>query len=90
MPREELLRRLTTQPDLSVAYMQRLAMEVQRARFQSELLNLKTVASRLDAWIAWYNRVPEKGEWATVSRQIGVSAAALYREFARRRQKVTR
>ena len=63
-----------------------LARELQRARLRSEILSLKTVAQRLDAWIGWNGgRPPEKGEWKFVASQIGVSPEALYREIAKRR-----
>lgn len=62
-----------------------LAREVQQARFRSELLSLKTVAARLDAWLNWCGGgLPSKGEWKTLAEQLGVSPEALYREMARR------
>lgn len=63
-----------------------LAQELQRARLRSEILSLKTVAARLDAWIAWNGGAsPAKGEWKLVANEIAVSPEALYRELARRR-----
>lgn len=64
-----------------------LAHELQSARLRSEILSLKTVAGRLDAWIAWNGgNPPSRGEWKLVANEIGVSPEALYRETARRRR----
>jgi CRP-like cAMP-binding protein len=63
-----------------------LAQELQRSRLRSEILSLKTVAARLEAWIAWNGgNAPEKGEWKLLAGEIGVSPEALYRELAKRR-----
>jgi CRP-like cAMP-binding protein len=63
-----------------------LARELQSARLHSEILSLKTVAGRLDAWIAWNGGgSPARGEWKLVANEIGVSPEALYREVAKRR-----
>ena len=48
--------------------------------------SIKTVAKRLDAWIASHGETPQKGDWRMIAREIGVSAEALYREMAKRRQ----
>lgn len=63
----------------------RLAHEVQKARLQTEIVSIRTVAARLDAWINWHGALPPKGEWGDLAAQIGVSREALYRELARRR-----
>ena len=63
-----------------------LAQELQTSRLRSEILSLRTVAERLDAWITWTGgSFPVKGEWKLVAGQIGVSPEALYREVAKRR-----
>ncbi len=63
-----------------------LAQELQRSRLRSEILSLRTVSERLDAWIVWNGgSFPEKGEWKLVANQIGISPEALYREIAKRR-----
>jgi CRP-like cAMP-binding protein len=63
-----------------------LAQELQRSRLRLEILSLRTVSERLNAWIAWKGgSFPEKGEWKLVANQIGVSPEALYREIAKRR-----
>ena len=83
--RSELQSQLRRNPVLSEAWFEHLAREVQRARFLAEILSLKTVAARLDAWIGWHGASPEKGLWATTAQQIGVSPEAFYREMAKRR-----
>lgn len=74
-------------PVFAEAWGRHLATEVQRARLRSEILALRTVAERLDAWLLWHDQtMPEKGGWKSVAEQIAVSPEALYRELARRRQ----
>lgn len=66
------------------AFMRHLANEVQRTRAIAETLSLKTVAERLDAWIAVNGGVlPPKGRWRQVASEIGSTPEALYRELAR-------
>jgi len=77
---------LAKSPEFGNVWASRIAQELQRARLRSEILSLKTVAERLDAWIAWNgDSVPRKGEWKLVANEIGVSPEALYREIAKRR-----
>jgi CRP-like cAMP-binding protein len=85
VPRGLLQEGLKENPALAEAWMQHLAREVQGARLHAEILALKTVAARLDAWLAWHGALPDKGYWATMAQQIGVSPEALYRELAKRR-----
>lgn len=67
---------------------ERLAREVQSARFRSDILSRKTGSERLDGWLNWYEREPPcKGQWKSVAAQIDVSPEALYRELAKRRAK---
>lgn len=78
---------LANSSGLSDVWATYLAQELQRARLRSEILSLKTVAERLDAWIAWNaGASPGKGEWKLVASEIAVSPEALYRELARRRR----
>ncbi len=85
LPKTTVLQHLQTDPELAQHWSSYLAREVQQARFRSELLSLKTVAARLDAWLNWQGQtLPAKGEWKTLAEQLGVSAEALYRELARR------
>jgi len=90
IPRTDLRRRLEQGPELAFAWSRHLAHEVQQARLHSEILSLKTVEARLNAWIGWHGNLPEKGLWAAVSYEIGVSPEALYREIAKRRKSRSR
>jgi CRP-like cAMP-binding protein len=82
-----LKRLLSNSPEISDIWANFLAQELQRTRLRSEILSLKTVAERLDAWIVWHgDSIAEKGQWKLVANQIGVSPEALYREFAKRRK----
>lgn len=85
MSRADLRRRIAESPQLSEAWAGHLASEVQRARLHAEILSLKTVADRLDAWIAWNGAPPVKGRGAFVAMEIGITPEALYREMAKRR-----
>lgn len=77
--------RLRTDPDFAEMWTAHLGQEIQAMRFRSEVLSLQTVAARLDAWLAWYDAMPARGEWKQLAHQIGVSPEALYREMAKRR-----
>ena len=73
-------------PAFAEAWASHLAHELQHSRTRAEILSLKTVAARLDAWIVWRDGlVPAKGEWRALAGELGVSPEALYREMARRR-----
>lgn len=86
VPMTAVRAQLAQSPEFSAAWAEYLAHQVQEARLRSEILSLKTVARRLDAWLLSHGRrVPEKGEWKTLAHQIGVSPEALYRELARRK-----
>lgn len=71
--------------EFAKAWASHLAAEVRNARMRSEILTLKTVAERLDAWLADRGQLPERGNWKAIAQDIGISAEALYREIARRR-----
>lgn len=85
--RLEFRKRLAASSEFSLAWSQHLAHEVQRARLHAEIVSLKTVAARVNAWEAWNGPLPQKGEWAGIAVQLGVSPEALYRELARRRSR---
>lgn len=85
IPKKELLNRLAESPKLGLAFSRRLATELQHARFHAEILSIRTVAARLDAWIEWNGDIPAKGAWADLAAELGVSPEALYREMAARR-----
>lgn len=74
-----------TDQEFAKAWASHLAGEVRNARLRSEILTLKTVAERLDAWLADRGQLPERGSWKAIAQEIGTSPEALYREIARRR-----
>lgn len=82
--RTEFRHRITTQPAMAERWGKYLAQSLQHARLRSEILALKTVRSRLDAWIA-ASTTSDNPPWKAVAAEIGVSPEALYRELARRR-----
>lgn len=72
--------------ELVQSWARHLEGELHRARTQAEILALRTVAERLDAWCALNSgALPPRGRWHQLAQEIGVSAEALYRELARRR-----
>lgn len=78
-------RRFREDPEFGRSWVVRLAGELQDTRLRAEILSLKTVAERLDAWLGSRdNAMPPKGQWKNVAEELGVSAEALYREIARR------
>ena len=77
-------RRLAEDAGFARAYAEHLAHEVHRMRVRSEIMGMKTVAARLDAWRT-LNPWPAKGHWSAVADDIGVSREALYREIAKRK-----
>jgi CRP-like cAMP-binding protein len=84
--RADIQQRLRGDPDFAETWASHLTRELQRARLHAEILSLKTVARRLDAWMAWRGGdVPARGDWKMVAGEIGVSPEALYREIAKRR-----
>ena len=73
-------------PTLAQAFAQHPALEVQAARARAEIVSLKTVSARLDAWLALNGgTLPSRGRWHEVAGQLGVTPEALYRELAKRR-----
>lgn len=84
MPRADFLAALRDEPNAALSLIETHAREVQAQRARIEILRLRRVTDRLDAWLDLHGE-PEKGEWIRVADQIGVSPPALYRELARRR-----
>ena len=83
--RSTFLTALVDMPELALALIKANAREIQSQRARIEILRLRRVADRLDAWLNLYGP-PEKGEWTKVANAIGVSQPALYRELALRRK----
>jgi CRP-like cAMP-binding protein len=87
VPLRRLRAALANQAVLARALNQHLAQEVQRARAHAEILSLKTVAARVDAWVTVHDcPLPSKGQWRQLAAEIGVSPEAVYRELAKRRK----
>ena len=64
-----------------------LSREIQRSRARCEILALKTVDDRLDAWLALNDgAMPARGGWALLAAELAVSPEALYRTLAARRK----
>ncbi len=77
---------LDEEPDLLRKLTRHLAREVQRTRSRLELLTRRTVAERLDGWLALNDgTLPIRGQWRGLAEDIGVSPEAFYRELQRRR-----
>lgn len=86
LPKRALLETFAASPALATDALRLLSGQLRDARARAELLTLKTVAERLDAWIACFGEKPEESPWSAVAAEIGVSPEALYRELARRRR----
>lgn len=86
VPVPVFLNHLAEQREFAMQWGQYLAKSVQQARFRSELLTRKTVAQRLDTWLADGKPLPAKGHWQGLAKELGVSHEALYRELAKRRR----
>ncbi|MEJ6399567.1 Crp/Fnr family transcriptional regulator [Yoonia sp. 208BN28-4] len=84
LPRARFLTAIRNRPDAALSLIETHAKEVQAQRARIEILRLRRVADRLDAWLDLHD-APSKGEWINVAEQIGVSTPALYRELAKRR-----
>ena len=77
---------LDRDPVLARAFSQHLAESVQAARARAEIVSLRTVSARVDAWLALHSgEVPARGRWRDWAEEISVAPEALYRELARRR-----
>ncbi len=86
IPRTKVLGLQQEDPVWLRAFAGYLAREVQRARARAELLSLKRVGAKLDAWLALNEGVlAPRGQWVELAKELGVSPEALYRELALRR-----
>ena len=84
LPKKTVLDRLNAVPTSAIAMYAETCKEVQQLRARIEILRLKRVSDRLDAWLELFD-APRKGQWVDVAEAIGVTPPALYRELARRR-----
>ena len=79
-------RAIKADPELHEMLTRHLAGEVRRTRERIEILSRKTVAERLDTWLAFNGgALPPRGAWRPIADDIGVSPEAFYRELQRRR-----
>jgi len=86
-PLSEVQALLAAEPKAMRAYARHLADEVREARKRAEILALKTVKARLEAWLTWSDgSLPARGAWHRVADEIGISKEALYRELSKRRR----
>ena len=86
VPVQRVVAALRRSCELAHSWARYLEGELHRARTQAEILSLRTVAERLDAWSVFNpGALPPRGRWHQLAEEIGVSAEALYRELARRR-----
>ena len=84
LSRISFLAALRRWPDAAMSMIDTHAKAIQAQRARIEILRLRRVSDRLDAWLELHGE-PRKGEWINVADQIGVSPPALYRELTRRR-----
>lgn len=76
--------RLGTSP--AVAALAEASCEIQALRARVEILRLRRLSDRLDAYLDLHDP-PSKGGWVAVADWIGVTPPALYRELARRSER---
>ncbi len=81
-----LLENSASSDRLSVKAFESTARELQILRTRIEIMRLRKVTDRLNAYLELYGS-PEIGGWVRVADWIGVSPPALYRELAERRTK---
>jgi CRP-like cAMP-binding protein len=84
LPRSNFLTALRKSPDAALSLIEAQSKEVQGQRARIEILRLRRVSDKLDAWLDLYGE-PARGDWVKVAEAIGVSQPALYRELAKRR-----
>ncbi|MEM9840455.1 MAG: Crp/Fnr family transcriptional regulator [Pseudomonadota bacterium] len=87
LPRRALVKGLneaTSDAPLALEALASTARDLQGLRARVEIMRLRRVSDRLDAYLDLYG-FPTKGEWVNVADWIGVSPPALYRELAKRR-----
>lgn len=84
--KKKFIKHIEENKNFSNLWARHLAGEIQASRYRSEILSRKTVADRLDGWLAWQGgNFPDKGQWKNIAAQIGVAPESLYRELAKRR-----
>lgn len=85
VPTATLRQLVGREPAFALAWISHISGELKKARTRAEILALRSVGARLDAWIAVHDgELPPKGQWKSLAGEIGVSPEALYREIAKR------
>lgn len=84
LPKAALIAKLRQTPQVALGLIECNAHEIQAQRARIEILRMRRVSDRLDAWLDLFGE-PAKGEWVRVADGIGVSPSALYRELGHRR-----
>lgn len=88
VPVPEVRRLLERDLSFVAKWIAHLSHELQSARKRAEIASLRTVGSRLEAWLIWNDgALPAKGYWRDLANEIAVSPEALYREISGRRTK---
>ena len=83
----KVLEHLRKSPAFALSLAQYLAIEVRHQRQRAEILSLKSVSEKLDAWLASNVALPSRGKVKNVAIEIGVSPEALYREISIRKRR---
>jgi CRP-like cAMP-binding protein len=79
-----VLEQLRKSPTFAIALAEYLAVEVRQQRQRAEILSLKSVSEKFDAWLASNGALPSRGTVKYVAIEIGVTPEALYREISSR------
>lgn len=82
--KSKVLEHLRKSPTFAITLAEYLAVEVRQQRQRAEILSLKSVSEKLDAWLASNSTLPSRGTVKNVAIEIGVTPEALYREISRR------
>ena len=82
--KSKVLEHLRKSPTFAIALAEYLAVEVRQQRQRAEILSLKSVNEKLDAWLASNGALPSRGTVKYVAIEIGVTPEALYREISSR------
>ena len=82
----KVLENLRKSPAFALALAQYLAIEVRHQRQRAEILSLKSVREKFDAWLASNGALPSRGTVKNLAIEIGVTPEALYREISRRKR----
>jgi CRP-like cAMP-binding protein len=76
---------VTRDPTIARLWAKHLASEIQRTRAKMEIVSLKTVAERLNAYLGLGGKIPPRGQFRRLASELNVSPEAPHRELASRR-----